>query len=87
MDKNFAVELLKKMLKEQLYCLGRVAARYRIPEDIIWEVVRGFDVIYMKTLMRAETPVTSGKAKPDDRIVRPHPGIVYLLNKVDKSSR
>jgi len=60
-----------------------------VPDDVIWEVIRGFDLINMKILQQAaaihstETPV---KPKSDALIPKPHPGIVYLLDKLDKFS-
>jgi len=38
METNRVIELLKKMLKEQLCCQGRVFARHDVPDDVIWEV-------------------------------------------------
>lgn len=75
--------LLKKMLREQLCCLGRVFARHGVPDDVIWEVVKGFDLIYQKTRRQAED---SGKTTADSPFYKmePHPGLTYLLEKLER---
>ena len=78
MGKNRSVELIKGMLKEQVCCLGRVFARNEVPDDVIWEVVKGFDVIYQKIIQKAEMP--AGKevegSSPLINKMEPHPGLV-----------
>lgn len=85
MEKQQNLIFLKKMLKEQLCCLGRVFARHEVPDDVIWEVVKGFDVIFLKIKEQIED--SSGKEEaPNSHIykMKPHPGITYLLDKIDK---
>ena len=83
MERNKAGEFLKEMLKEQLYCLGRVVARHNVPEDVTWEVVKGFDIIYQKVKEQAEKS-DRGRSKPYIYKMEPHPGIMYLLDKIEK---
>lgn len=95
------MELLKKMLKEQLCCLGRVFARHEVPDDVIWEVVKGFDLIYQKTKQQAENSANtclrashrqagtsnsylSTRAQAGIYKMEPHPGLTYLLEKIEK---
>ena len=84
MDKNLTVALLKKMLREQLYCLGRVFARHQVPDDVIWEVVKGFDLIYQKTVLQAENSANTDKPNHEVYKMEPHPGLTYLLEKLGK---
>ena len=86
MGKNRSVELIKRMLKEQVCCLGRVFARNEVPDDVIWDVVKGFDVIYQKIIQRAESPAGKeiGGSNPPANKIEPHPGLVYLLDKIEK---
>lgn len=76
--------LLKDMLREQLCCLGRVFARHGVPDDVIWEVVKGFDLIYLRTMRQAED--SGNREVPDFHVHRmePHPGLMYLLEKIEK---
>lgn len=76
--------LLKGMLKEQLYCMGRVFARHGVQDDVIWEVVKGFDVIYQKALWQAENSSNAGDTDPSAHKMEPHPGLLYLLEKVER---
>ncbi len=72
------------MLKEQRCCLGRVFARHGVPDDVVWEVVKGFDLIYQKARRQAEG---SGNGRADNYHVpkmSPHPGLTYLLEKIER---
>ena len=84
MERNRTMELLKKMLKEQLCCLGRVFARHEVPDDVIWEVVKGFDLIYQKTKQQAENSSNTGTSNSYIYKMEPHPGLTYLLEKIEK---
>ena len=80
------LEILKTMLKEQLCCLGRVSARHMVHDDVIWEIVKGFDVIFLKIKGQLENS-SDKKEAPNSPIYKmePHPGITYLLDKIEKS--
>lgn len=84
MEKEKELKILKEMLKEQLYCLGRIFARHEVPDDVIWEVVKGFDLIYQK--IKKQSEISSGKKESGSRIYKmePHPGLTYLLEKIGK---
>ena len=84
MEKEKELKLLKEMLKEQLYCLGRIFARHEVPDDVIWEVVKGFDLIYQK--IKKQSGISIGKEESGSHIYKmePHPGLIYLLEKVEK---
>ena len=75
---------LRGMLKEQLCCLGRVFARHQVPDDVVWEVVKGFDLIYQKAKRQAESPANEDEPKTSVHKMEPHPGITYLLEKIEK---
>lgn len=76
--------LLKHMLKEQLCCLGRVFARHDVPDDVIWEVVKGFDLIYQRARRQAEDSGDVGAPNPSVHRMEPHPGLTYLLEKIER---
>lgn len=85
MEKNEKLILLKKMLKEQLCCLGRVFARHEVPDDVIWEVVKGFDLIFLKIKEQVENSASKeGGADSYIYKMEPHPGLMYLLDKIEK---
>ena len=83
MRRTTTARALRDMLREQLYCVGRVAARHRLPDDAVWELVKGFEVLHQRAPER-----TNGFAKrladaSAGRHATPHSGITYLLNKLD----
>ena len=84
MKKNHDSRLVKKMLKEQLFWLGRIFARHDVPDDVIWEVVKGFDLIYQKICVQAVRRVEEGMTSPHVNKMEPHPGLTYLLEKIGK---
>jgi hypothetical protein len=84
MERKEAVGLLKNMLKEQLCCLGRVFARHGVPDDVIWEVVKGFDLIYQRAQRQAEDSGNVRVSEPYIHRMSPHPGITYLLEKIER---
>lgn len=84
MEQKETVGLLKNMLKEQLCCLGRVFARHGVPDDVIWEVVKGFDLIYQRTMRQAENSGNGGAPTLPVHKMEPHPGLTYLLEKIER---
>ena len=75
---------LKDMLREQLYCLGRICARHAVPDDAVWDIVKGFDLVF--TRIKNQLLDSGGEARPDQNAshVKPHPGIMHLLEKLEK---
>lgn len=86
MSENREVRLLKEMLREQLCCLGRIFARHGVADDVIWEVVKGFDIIYEKVKLKAENAQGSDADTVPVYKMEPHPGLIYLLEKIEKQS-
>lgn len=83
MGRNKIELFLKMMLKEQLCCLGRVFARHNAPDDLVWELIKGFDLIFMKVKEQAEDSNKESSNAPIYKM-EPHPGIMYLLDKIEK---
>ena len=54
MEKEQVKDLLKRMLREQLCCLGRIFARHEVADDAIWDVVKGFDLIHQRFERRTD---------------------------------
>ena len=84
MEQKKTAGLLKGMLKEQLCCMGRVFARHSVPDDVIWEMVKGFDVIYQRAVRQAENSGNVGTPDHSVHKMEPHPGLMYLLEKVER---
>lgn len=84
MERKETAALLKYMLREQLCCLGRVFARHGVADDVVWEVVKGFDLIYQRTMLKAKD--SGGAGSPDTSVHRmePHPGLMHLLKKIER---
>ena len=80
------IDLLRKMLREQLCCIGRIAARHQVPDDVIWEIVKGFEILYMRACREAGETV-SDDATPTPPRKEPHPGLVYLIEKIGRELR
>ena len=76
--------LLKEMLKEQLYCMGRIFARHGVPDDVIWEVVKGFDLIYQRVRRQTEDSGDVGAPNSSVHRMEPNPGLTYLLEKIER---
>ena len=82
MENKQTLEFFKKMLKEQLCCLGRIFARHDVPDDVIWEVVKGFDLIYLEAKRQIEGTEGTKFSNPYAHKMEPHPGFIYLLEKL-----
>jgi len=78
------IDILKYMLKEQLCCLGRVFGRHGVPDDVVWEVVKGFDLIYQRARRQAEDSGDREAPAPHVHRIEPHPGLTYLLEKIEQ---
>jgi len=83
MDKRQPITVLREMLREQLCCLGRVVARHQVPDDVIWELAKGFDVIYQRARRQMEVSPDKSEAPSFPYRLEPHPGLTYLLDKLD----
>jgi len=83
MAKQNVVHALREMLREQLCCIGRVAARHQLPDDAVWEVAKGFEVIYRRACQQATASTGKTDREPAGRRAEPHPGITYLLSRLD----
>ena len=85
MEKNNVIHALREMLREQLCCVGRIAARHQLPDDAVWEIAKGFDVLYQRARWQLEA--SSEDAVPASPYrAEPHPGITYLLEKLDREA-
>jgi hypothetical protein len=83
MDQIQTLDVLREMLREQVCCIGRIATRHKVPDDVVWEIVKGFDVLYERMRRRiGDTTPPVEMSNPDP--VKPHPGIVYLMEKLDR---
>lgn len=74
MEQNETTGLLKDMLKEHHCCFGMSFAHNGIvPNDVIWEVVKGFDLIYQRARRQAEDSGDVGAPNPSVHRMEPHP--------------
>ena len=83
MDKRQTTTVLLEMLREQICCLGRIVARHQVPDDVVWEIAKGFDVIYQRARRQVEVSSVGPEADPIPSRMEPHPGLTYLLEKLD----
>ena len=82
MDQPHTTTVLREMLREQICCLGRIVARHQVPDDVVWEIAKGFDVIYQRSRRQAEASSAGTEATPLPYRMAPHPGLAYLLKKL-----
>ena len=78
---------LRAFFRELVCCLGRVAARHQLPEDAVWELVKGFDILYLRARDPARRRRHDVGGLPPPHRLRPHPGVVYLLDKLGLEER
>jgi hypothetical protein len=84
MEKRDVTHALREMLREQVCCIGRVAARHHLPDDAVWDVAKGFDVIYQRACQQAKMSAEGAEGGLSVRRAEPHPGLTFLLNRLDR---
>lgn len=84
MEQRHVIHTLREMLREQLCCIGRIAARHQIPDDAVWDVAKGFEVIYRRACQQAKVSSEEPGVDQTVRRAEPHPGLTYLLNRLDR---
>ena len=83
MAKQNVVHALREMLREQLCCVGRIAARHQLPDDAVWDVAKGFEVIYRRACQQARVSTEKPDGGSSAQRAEPHPGITHLLSRLD----
>ena len=86
MDKRHTTTVLRDMLREQLCCLGRVVARHQVADDVVWEIAKGFDLIYQRARRQVESTPDTRESVPRPHRLEPHPGLTYLLDKLEQEA-
>jgi hypothetical protein len=86
MEKRLIVPALRGMLREQLCCIGRIAARHQLPDDAVWEIAKGFEVIYRHACKQAQASVETPEADRANRRTEPHPGLTELLTRLERET-
>jgi len=82
MEKRTVTQALREMLREQLCCIGRIAARHQLPDDAVWDIAKGFEVLYRRACQQVER---SAGGNGSDLLARrggPHPGLTGLLDRL-----
>jgi hypothetical protein len=57
--------------------------RHQVPDDVVWEIAKGFDIIYQQARRQAEASSAGTEAAPLPHRMEPHPGLTYLLKKLE----
>jgi len=86
MEKRPTTTVLREMLREQICCLGRIVARHQVPDDVVWEIAKGFDVIYQRARRQIEAAPVGAEVAPVPYRMEPHPGLTYLLDKLEREA-
>jgi len=84
MSKKQVLGVVKRMLREQILCLGRVFVRHDVPDDVVWEVVKGFDLIYQKIKQEAGKAALPVSSDSPVRRLEPHPAITHFLERIEE---
>lgn len=82
MEKRDVTHALREMLREQLCCVGRVAARHQIPDDAVWDIAKGFEVLYRRACQQVERSRDGNGSDLSSRRGGPHPGLTGLLDRL-----
>ena len=77
--------LLADLLEEEVLVLGGYLARHELRDELIWDVVRSFDLIRRRALARIEQVVfrREDEIKPDAKC-SPHPAIEDFLHRIQE---
>lgn len=84
MSDRASAEVLRKLFREQIACLGKVFARHRVPSEAAWEAVKGLDLVYQRAhreLVARGDLENQGAARPRDAV---HPAIRFLLSRLER---
>ena len=81
MDQDQAIELIKKVFEEQALVLGGVFSIHEVADEIIWKIIKSFDVIYEKTVAEILQVEPETQELPR-RKTDPHPAIEHFLSKL-----
>ena len=84
MNDGIITQLLSEMLHEQLCCIGRITASHLLPDDAVWEIAKGFYLIYLRARRRAEAAKEASGRVHGSNHSGPHPGIMHILDKLDR---
>ncbi len=74
---------LRQCIRAQVEGLGRVFARYQVPDGVVWEALRELELPYQglrKALAGASLPVAP---LATTRQPAPHPAVLQMLEKLD----
>ena len=77
---------LRQCLRAQVEGLGRVFARYQIPEAAIWEALRELELPYQGLRKVLTGAVFPEAPLPPVRKPAPHPAIRQMLEKLDREA-
>lgn len=80
-SKAEAKELINDLFEEEALAIGGLVAVHQIDDDLVWRLVKNFDVIRGKILRRLEDKAPGdGDGTPPRRTnLKPHPAIEEFL--------
>ncbi len=81
MDKNQSLEFIKNIFEEQVLVLGGVFSLHEVADEIIWKIIKSFDVIYEKAVAEILQIEPDTQELPS-RKANPHPAIEHFLAKL-----
>jgi hypothetical protein len=81
MEREIGVPL-RNLFSEQVRCLCRIFAKHLVPDDVAWETTKALDLIYQQKRKELGLSVMTGETEEGSHPLRPHPGMVRLLDKL-----
>jgi len=80
-SKADAKELILDLFEEEALVIGGLAAVHKVPDDVVWRLIKNIDVIRRKVLRRLEdkAPEEGDGGVPKRPNLKPHPAIEDFL--------
>ena len=75
-------EIVRDLFEEAGLVIGGIVAMHHVPDDVVWQLMKGLDAIRRKVLHRLDD--SDDKDEPETRRpnLQPHPAIEEFLRRV-----
>lgn len=80
-----AKDLIDEVFEEEVLALGGLVATRAVDDELVWGIVRSFDVIRARALRRVRETAPAGRetdVSEEGAVSEPHPAIEVFLNKL-----
>jgi hypothetical protein len=74
---------IQRFFREVVLCLGGIFAVREVEDDLVWQVARSLDRIYLETRARVCRSGNGAVAQTAQRRLERHPALVHLLDRIE----